>query len=100
MNDQVRSHADRMVRFTMGRFAGAVKDVSLFLEELGKPWSGTLFRCRVRVRLAPRGQVSVKNEDREASAAVDGALERAERALERRLLFVRHGYSPSDETNR
>lgn len=99
MNDQVRSHADRMVRFTMGRFAGAVKDVSLFLEELGKPWSGTLFCCRVSVRLVPRGHVRVRNEDGEASAAVDGALERAERAVERRLQFLRLGYAPSDQTN-
>jgi len=100
MDDQVRSHADRMVRFTMGRFAGPVKDVSLFLEELGKPWSGTLFRCRVRVRLVPRGHVTVRNEDREPSAAVDGALERAARAVQRRLQFRLQGYAPSDQTNR
>jgi len=100
MNDQVRDHADRMVRFTMGRFAGAVKYVSLFLEESGKPWSGTLLRCRVSVGLVPRGHVTVRNKDGEASAAVDGALERAERAVQRRLLFVRHGSPPSDETNR
>ena len=100
MNDQVRDHADRMVRFTMGRFAGAVEDVSLLLEELGKHSSGTVFRCRVSVRLVPRGHVTVRNEDGEASAAVDGALERAERAVQRRLIFVGHGSPPSGETNR
>jgi ribosome-associated translation inhibitor RaiA len=100
MNDHVRSHADRMVHFTIGRFAQAVRDVSLSLEELGKPWSGTLFRCRVSVRLVPRGHVSARNEDGDASAAVDGALDRAERAVQRRLQFRLQGYAPSDQTNR
>ena len=99
ITEMVRGHADRTVHFTMDRFAGAVEDVSLLLEELGKPSSGILFRCRVSVRLVPRGHVSVRNEDGEASAAVDGALERAERAVERRLQFLRHGYPPSDQTN-
>ena len=89
-----------MVHFTMGRFAGAVEDVSLLLEELGKHSSGTVFRCRVSVRLVPRGHVTVRNEDGETSAAVDGALERAARAVQRRLQFRLQGYAPSDQTNR
>jgi hypothetical protein len=69
----VREDADRMIRFTMSRFAGAVEDVSLTLEEPGKRSSGTVFRCRVSVRLAPRGHLSVTHAAGEASAAIDGA---------------------------
>jgi len=74
---------------------------SAAVEELdgsGKPWSGTLFRCRVSVRLVPRGHLSVTHAEGEASAAVDGALERAERAVQRRLQFRLQGYAPSDQT--
>jgi len=97
---EVRSHADRMVRFTMGRFAGAVEDVSLLLEESGDSLRGTLFRCRVSVRLVPRGHLSVTHADGDASAAVDGALARADRAVQRRLQFRLQGHALSGQTNR
>jgi ribosome-associated translation inhibitor RaiA len=93
ITETVRGHADRMVRFTMGRFAGAVEDVSLLLEESRDSLRGTLFRCRVSVRLVPRGHLSVTHADGEASAAVDGAVERADRAVQRRLQFRLQGFN-------
>jgi len=89
-----------MVHFTMGRFAGAVEDVSLLLETSGDSPRGTLFRCRVSVRLVPRGHLSVTHAGGEASAVVDAALERAARAVQRRLQFRLQGYAPCDQTNR
>ena len=96
ITEPVRGHADRMLRSTVGRFAGAVEDVSLLLETSGDSLRGTLFRCRVSVRLVPRGHLSVTHADGEASAAVDGALERASRAVQRRLQFRLQSYAPSD----
>lgn len=100
ITETARGHAHRMVHFTMGRFAGAVEDVSLLLEDLGEPSGGTLFRCRVSVRLVPRGHLSVTYADGEASAAIDGALARAERTVQRRLQLRLQGCAPSDQTNR
>ena len=98
----VREHADRMIRLTMGRFATAVEDVSLLLEEFRKRSGsgGAVFRCRVSVRLTPRGHVSVKHTAGEASAAIDGALERASRTVERRLQLRLQGDAPYDRTAR
>jgi hypothetical protein len=84
----------------MGRFAAAVEDVSLILEELGKRSSGTVFRCRVSVRLAPCGHLSVTHAAGEASAAIDGALERASRTVQRRLQLRLQGHVSYDRTAR
>ena len=84
----------------MGRFAAAVEDVSLLLEEFRKRSGsgGTVFRCRVSVRLTPRGHVSVKHADGDAPAAIDGALERASRTVQRRLQSRLQGHAPCDRT--
>jgi len=100
ITEMVRGHADRMVHFTMDRFAGAVEDVSLLLDTSCDSLRGTLFRCRVSVRLVPRGHLSVTHADCEASAAVDGALERAAGAVQRRLQVRLQGYASSDQASR
>ena len=89
----LRSHVHRRVRFALGRFAGAVQEVSLLLEESEE--RRTRFCCSVTVLLEPRAQVSVAHADGDAPTAVEGALERATRAVERKL--AQRGFALHDE---
>jgi ribosome-associated translation inhibitor RaiA len=88
---------DRRVRFALGRLAGAIQEVSLLLAKSGEAACHERIRCSVRVRLAPGNEVSAVHADRDASTAVDGALERAARAVQRRLELEQHGFAHDAE---
>lgn len=87
----------RRVRFAMGRLAGAIREVSLLLAESGEAACHERIRCSVRVRLGPGNEVRVVYAGRDAYTAVDGALERAARAVETRLELERRGFAHDDE---
>ena len=97
LSDRLRDLVRRRTRFAMGRFAGAIREVSLLLAESGEAACHERIRCSVRVRLAQGNGVSVVQAGGDVSTAVDSALERAARAVQRQLELERRGFAHDDE---
>lgn len=76
---------ERRLRLALTRHGTRVRGVSVWLEDRNVSRHGPDLCCRVRVRL--KGQAEVVVEDREADLqrAISRALDRASRAVERRL---------------
>ncbi len=85
LSDLVR----RRIGFAMGRFAGAIREVSLLLAEPAEAAFHERIRCSVTVRLAQGNGVRVVQAGGDVSTAVDAALERAARAVQRQLELER-----------
>ena len=97
LSDQLRDVVHRRARFAMGRFAGAIREVSLLLDESGEAAVHERIRCSVRVRLAQGNGVRVVQARVDASTAADAALERAVRLVGRKLELERRGFARDDE---
>ncbi|MBW2243318.1 MAG: HPF/RaiA family ribosome-associated protein [Deltaproteobacteria bacterium] len=89
LTDQLRDLVHRRAGFTMGRFAGAIREVNVLLAESGEAAVHERIRCSVRVRLARGNRVKVVQAGGEVSTAVDAALERAAREVQRQLELER-----------
>jgi hypothetical protein len=81
----LQRHAERRLRFALGRFAAAVGRVTVRVDDVNGPRGGVDKRCRLVVALAPRGEVIIEDEDADVRALLDRSAERAGRAVERRL---------------
>ena len=97
LTDQLRDLVYRRVGFAMGGFAGAIRAVTLLLAESGEAGCHERIRCSVRVRLARGNGVRVVQPGADVSTAVDAALERAARAVQRKLELERRGFAHDDE---
>ena len=96
LSARLRDVVHRRARFAMGRFAGAIRTVSLLLAESGEAACHERIRCTVRVRLARGNRVRVVQAGGDVSTAVDAALERAAREVQRRLELERRGFATGD----
>jgi len=96
LSDQLRDVVHRRARFVMGRFAGAIRRVSLLVTKSGKAACHERIRCSVRVRLAGGKEVRVVHAGGDVSTAVDAALERAAGEVQRRLELERRGFATGD----
>ena len=97
LTDRLRDLVHRRASFALGRFAGAIRGVSLLLAESGEAGCHERIRCSVRVRLARGNGVRVVQAGGDVSTAVDAALERAARAVQRKLELERRGFAHDDE---
>ena len=97
LSDRLHDHVQRRVLFAMARFAGAIREISLLLGESGAAGLHERSLCSVRVRFARGNQMRVVQGGTDVRAAVDAALERAARAVERRLELERRGFAHGDE---
>ena len=98
LSDRHYGLVQRRVLFGMGRFAGAIREISLLIGESGEAGLHGRIRCSVRVRYARGNQVRVVHgHGTDVCAAVDAALERAARAVERKLELERRGFARGDE---
>ena len=97
LTDQLRDLVRRRAGFAMGRFAGAIREVSLVLAESGEAACHERIRCSVRVGLARGNGVRVVRTGGDVSTAVDAALERTARAVQRKLELERRGFAHDDE---
>jgi len=97
LSDRLHDLVQRRVRFAMGRFAGAIREISLLLGESGEAGFHERILCSVRVRFTRGNQVRVVQGGTDVRAAVDAALERSARAVERKLELERRGFARDDE---
>ena len=81
----LQRHAERRLRFALGRFTGAVDRVTVRVEDVNGPRGGVDKRCRLVVALAPRGELIIEDEDADVRRLLDRSADRAGRAVERQL---------------
>jgi len=75
----------RRAHFSLGRFAGRIRSLSIRLADVNGPRGGIDKLCDVRVDVGLRQPVIVCECQASIRSAVGFALERAERAVQRRL---------------
>jgi putative sigma-54 modulation protein len=85
----LRRHVDRSLNTALGRFNRRTRDVAVWLEDVNGPRGGIDMRCRIDVRLNPRGRVSVNAQASDEYAAVAKATNRARILLDRRYTKAR-----------
>ncbi len=100
LTDQLRDHVHRRASFALGRFAGAIREVSLLLAEPGEAAFHERIRGSVGVRLAQSNGVRVVQAGGDVSTAVDAALECAARAVQRQLELEWHGFTREHDGER
>jgi len=71
--------------FALGRFARRIRDVTTSLADVNGRKGGVDKRCRLEVRLSPRGQVTIEEMDANLFAAIARAAGRAGQSVGRAL---------------
>lgn len=80
-----RDHADRVVRFALTRFTGAISAVRLRLVDENGPRGGVDQRCRVQVVLRTGDVLSVEAVGSDAFAVIHQGCARMAHSVARRL---------------
>ena len=74
------------LEFSLGRFAGRVRSVSVSLTDLNGPRGGIDKKCLIAVRLErPPRVIVIEDVDADAAVVVSRAAERAARAVSRAI---------------
>ena len=85
LHDADRKEMERRLQFALSRFDGRISQVTVGLADLNGPRGGADKQCRLVVRLAPSGKVTIEETHANVSAAVALAADRAGRAVGREL---------------
>ena len=85
MDDELRDHIERRLRFALGRFAARIDRLTVRLSDVNGPRGGVDKRCRIAVALVPRGMVMVEGSGDDPFALVSDAAKRARRSVQRAL---------------
>ena len=94
LDDGLKDHIERRLRFALGRFAARIRRLTVRLTDVNGPRGGLDKRCRIAVALVPRGTVMVEGVGGDPFALVAGAAKRAGRAVRRELERRRRGRNP------
>ncbi len=89
VSETLRTHVEQRLRFTLSRFGGRIARVVVRLGVLNASRGGTDTGCRITVSLVRLSQVIVEDTDTDMCAAIDRAVDRAGRSIQRRLTRVR-----------
>ena len=65
LHDADRKEMERRLQFALGRFDGRISQVTVGLADLNGPRGGTDKQCRLVVRLAPSGKVTIEETHRQ-----------------------------------
>ncbi len=85
LHDTDREEMERRLQFALSRFDGRISQVTVGLADVNGPRGGADKQCRLVVRLAPSGKVTIEETHANVSAAVALAAGRAGRAIGRAL---------------
>jgi ribosomal subunit interface protein len=85
IDETARSHIERRLEFSLGRFSPRVLRVTVQLTDVNGPRGGDDKACRIEVRLRPTGTVLVQDRDAGLVAVVDRAADRIGRSVARAL---------------
>lgn len=88
LSTELKEFIRRRIQFSLGRFAGRIKSLSIRLADVNGPRGGVDKCCNIRVDAGLRQQVIVRECQATIHAAVAFATERAERAVRRQLTLA------------
>jgi len=86
-----RSHVQRTVSMSIGRFIRHIRSIVVLLEDVNGPRGGIDKRCRLDLRLRPSGRLSSSANSTDIGVAVMKAARRARALLQRRRQRARAG---------
>jgi ribosome-associated translation inhibitor RaiA len=83
---ELASRIQSLVRDTLDRYSDRITRVEVHLNDLnGTKGGGSDKRCLMEARLSGLGPVDVNHEAENVELAIDGAMEKLERAIEHKL---------------
>ena len=85
LDDTMLEYIERRLRFVFTRFSPRIRLISLDVEDAVRPTGGFDSCCKIVVNLIPKEEVEIEIHDAEIRSAVARAVERAGRAVERRI---------------
>ncbi len=91
LSGDLKDYIRRRVHFSLGRFAGSIRSLSIRLADIKGPRGGVDKRCDIRVDVGLRQQVIVCERQANLHTAIAFAMERAERAVQRKLKLASTG---------
>jgi hypothetical protein len=89
LSAELKQEVVRRVHFTLGRFGGKIKSLSIRLAHASAAGDGPEKCCFVRADTCRDQRIVVRETQETVSAAVALAMERTERAVERQLILAR-----------
>ncbi len=81
----VRAAIEEKLEAVLGRFEQRIVRAEVWVVDVNGPRGGPDKRCRMRVKLRPRGRLYIQETDSDVTVAADRALERLVIALNRSL---------------
>ena len=85
LNQRLRSHVERRLRFALDRFGGRVRRVRVRLQDLNGPRGGEDIRCHIQAWLTPGQMVLVEETRADPFTAVARASDRIGHNISRRF---------------
>lgn len=85
LNDELKVHIERRMRFALGRFAARIGRLTVRLTDVNGLRGGIDKHCRITVDLAPRGTVMIEGAGDDPFALIADAAKRACRAVRKDL---------------
>lgn len=85
LTETLKHYIERRLQFALGRFGRTIRQVTIRLSDVNGPRGGRDKSCHVEVRLIPDDRIIVGDTQSDLYAAINGAIERAVRAVSRQL---------------
>ena len=82
---ELAGHVQALVRDTLDRYSDRITRVEVHLNDINGVKGGADKRCLMEARLGGLGPVAVNHEAENLDLAINGAMEKLERALEHKL---------------
>jgi len=89
LSAELKDFVLRRAHFALGRFNGRITGLSIRLADVNGPRNGVDKACDIRIRAGAGGVVIVRERRENIYAAVTHALDRAARAIQRKLSLGR-----------
>lgn len=85
ISGELKEFIKRRIYFSLGRFGGRIKSLSVRLADINGPRGGIDKCCDIRVDAGLSQEVIVRERQKTIQAALSLAFERVERAMKKRL---------------
>ncbi len=85
LTDGLREHTERRLQFALSWAAHDVRKVIVRLSDINGPRGGNDKRCHIQLPMQHKQDIVIKDTESDLYVAIDRAVDRAERAVARRL---------------
>ena len=89
LSDDLKDFVRRRIHFALGRFSGRIKALSVRLADVNGPRNGVDKTCDIRISAGAGEVIIVRERQENIYLAVAHALDRAARAIQRKLSLGR-----------